>query len=323
MKILGIDSTSKNLSICVSSNDNILSSINDMRSLKHMKNIINNIEKVFSVLPFTIRDIELFAVNLGPGDFTGTRIGISVIKTFSMLSKRDALGLNALDVFTVSSLFKNIDRIEKKLSKKEKVFIVPLMDVRNQEIFFSIYEAASLKQENITKGIKHFFKNNQNRNITFISEQHNLLIEKIYDKNILIKKDDFKDDFYQLVKQIKRLKIRTCSSCTGLFIKENPSDCLNDYYNLKKTSKADLKETNASSVNFILTGNAFFSYDSIFTQLKRCASDDRQIKIFIEKNNKNTKAEHVNRLANFQAMTGTKTRAISPFYVRDFVPFGN
>lgn len=322
MKILGIDSTSENLSICVSSNDTILSSINDRTSLKHMKNIINNIRKVFSNLPFTIQDIELFAVNLGPGDFTGSRIGISIIKTFSMLAEREAIGLNALDVFALSSFFKNIDRIRKKLSKNEKIIIAPLMDVRNQEIFFSIYEASFLKQLDINDKEKHFAKKKQNKNTIFISGHHNLLLEKIYDKNILIKKDDFKDTFYELLRQIKRLRTLTCSSCTGLFLKKDSLKYLSGSGSKNKMEKTDLKDRNPVIINYLLTGNAFLTYNSIFEQLKQYAGNDKQIKIFIEKNNRNTKAEYVNILADFKAINGTWTKTLSPFYVRDFVPFG-
>ena len=313
MKILAIDSTSKNLSICISDGNDILSFVNDYRSLKHMQNIIGNIDKAFMNLPFGIHDIDLFAVNLGPGDFTGSRIGISIIKTFSMLSGKDAFGFNALDVFAFSSLFKNIKKIKKRIDRGGRAIIIPLMDVRNNEIFFSVYEAVVLEREPTAVSIKDIFNEFLNQNVIFISaeEGRNILIKKLYDKNILINKNEFVERFFQLLVQLKRLKQYTCSMCRSLFA-EKPYD--------NKTGKPAVKKLKA--IDCTLTGNAFFSYSSIFEELMARLSDTDNIKIIIEKNNRYTRAEHISRLAFFRALTGTGDKNIAPFYVRDFIPFG-
>ncbi|MDD3520296.1 MAG: tRNA (adenosine(37)-N6)-threonylcarbamoyltransferase complex dimerization subunit type 1 TsaB [Actinomycetota bacterium] len=319
MKILAIDSTSKKLSVCISEDNETLSTVNDNKSLKHMVNIISDIDKAFMELKFNIHDIDLFAVNLGPGDFTGSRIGISVIKTFSMLSGKEAFGFNALDVFTVSSLFKNIDKIEKKISIGEKVIIIPLMDVRNHEIFFSIFEVSIVDNKHPGKSIKDIFKNAQSQDVVFISgiNDKKILVKKLYDENVLIKKDEFADRFFKLLIQIKKLNECTCSSCGSLFAKKVQSNYPGSS-SIIPENPARTKET----INYILTGNAFSSYGSIFEEVKNNSKQLKKTKIFIEKNNKYTEARYINLLAYFRAITDSGNKNIAPFYVRDFIPFG-
>ncbi len=328
MKILAIDSTSKNLSICISDDNDILSSVNDYRSLKHMENIIGNIDKAFMNLPFGIHDIDLFAVNLGPGDFTGSRIGISVIKTFSMLSEKDAFGFNALDAFAVSSLFKNLKKIERKIASGGRVIITPLMDVRNHEIYFSIYEAVISEGELLQNGVKNIFKEAGNQNVVFVSGANNkkILIKKLYDENILISKNDFGERFYQLLTQIRKLNQCTCSSCGSIF-SGKPSaggteNCLGDTADTGKGKTGISIAGKTGIIDYILTGNAFFSYSSILEELRERSEEIKDIKIFIEKSNKYTKAEYINLLAFFRALTESGNKNIAPFYVRDFIPFG-
>lgn len=328
MKILAIDSTSKNLSIGISEGNDILSSVNDYRSLKHMENIIGNIAKAFTNLPFGIHDIDLFAVNLGPGDFTGSRIGISVIKTFSMLSGKDAFGFNALDVFAVSSLFKNIKKIKKRIAGGGRAIIIPLLDVRNHEIFFSIYEAVISERKLTAGSVKDIFKEALSQNVIFVSalEDKNILIKKLYNENVLINKNEFGERFYQLLVQIKKLNQCTCSSCQGLFTGKSPDGRITQ--SLMSSAASEENKAGKSAVNktgnidYILTGNAFFSYNPIFEEVRAKLSDTDSIKIFIEKNNKYTGAEHINQLAFFRALTGSGDKNIAPFYVRDFIPFG-
>ena len=158
MRIFSIDSTSKTLSVAVSDGDKILSFLKNNKSTTYMVNIIKYIDKALNESGLEIKDIDIFAVNLGPGDFTGGRIGISIIKTFSFYQK-PVYGFNSLDVFALGFLLKNIEKINKVLERGNKAFIVPLMDVRNKELYFSIYEAKEFSRRILIIKILKFMRN--------------------------------------------------------------------------------------------------------------------------------------------------------------------
>jgi len=251
-----------------------------------MQNIIIDIDKAFKILPFKINDIDIFAVNLGPGDFTGSRIGISIIKIFSMLSGKKAYGYNALDVFAVSSLIKSSKKIKKKLMKGEKVIIAPLMDVRNHEIFTSIYETGYYFDDDISSGEKNkpylgCPEIDESEVVFILKEFDNSIILKKICGNILFKKDEFADKFYVLLNRLQT----------------------------------------SHGFNFILAGNAFHSYKELFESLLDKFENKENKKIYIEKAIKYPKARYINLLAKFDADNNSGNTNIVPFYVRDFIPF--
>jgi len=140
MNILGIDSSSRNLSAALSRDDKLLSEAINRESSKHMVNIIKFMDKALCKAGLSIKDIDVFGVNLGPGDFTGTRIGVSVIKTLSWVEKKCTYGINSLDVQAVMGAFKNKNIIVKSLLNGRPVTIAPCLDVKRSEVYFSFYD---------------------------------------------------------------------------------------------------------------------------------------------------------------------------------------
>src|SRR4030065_2413283 len=138
--ILGIDSTTGRLSVAVSRNEELLSETTDCDSMKHMVNIMGLLDSTLRKAKLTLKDIDVFGVNLGPGDFTGTGIGISIIKTLAWLEKKPSFGINSLDVFVVGINLDNKKFISQCLSKGIPVLVIPCLDVRKAEVYFAFYD---------------------------------------------------------------------------------------------------------------------------------------------------------------------------------------
>ncbi len=138
--VLGIDSSTGRLSVAVSRNEELLSEMTDYDSMKHMVNIMSLLDITLKKAKLTIKDIDVFGVNLGPGDFTGTRIGISIIKTLAWLERKPSFGINSLDVFAVGISRENEKFISQGLNKDVSVLVMPCLDVRKAEVYFSFYE---------------------------------------------------------------------------------------------------------------------------------------------------------------------------------------
>ena len=85
MNILSVDSSTRKLSVAVSRNEELLSEAVDHTSMKHMVIIMGLLDRALFKAKLTLGDIDAFGVNIGPGDFTGTRVGVSVIKILSWL----------------------------------------------------------------------------------------------------------------------------------------------------------------------------------------------------------------------------------------------
>jgi tRNA threonylcarbamoyl adenosine modification protein YeaZ len=301
--ILAVDSTSEVLSISLSEDINILSQIKDDKSIKHMVNIINDIDYVLKKAHKTIKEVQLFALNLGPGDFTGGRIGISVLKIFSLLSGNPVLGFNSLDVFSVGCMLKNIDNISKKISDYDKFYIIPAMDVKNSEIYSGIYEVGRA-----AKGGKVIFSVN--------FEDKKYFLNKIFGE-FLIKSDDYIEKISQTINQVNLLDKCSCPSCKQLF--EGRRNDLDKNFGKTHVDSSSLEQ---KKFYFVLTANAVKTYKDLFDNLKiEILSNHKENEIILDEENIYPSSENINFLANYSSSFPLKSLPVAPVYVRDFIAF--
>ena len=142
MYILGIDSSSGRVSISVNRDQQLLSKVEygDSKNQKYMVSIIYLIDKALKQANISLDFVDLFAVNIGPGDFTGTRIGVSVAKTLAWTGSKPICGIGSLDITALDIFFKNLNKIQKLLGKGKQIIIAPILDIKRNEVFFSFFK---------------------------------------------------------------------------------------------------------------------------------------------------------------------------------------
>jgi len=140
MYILGIDSGAGRVSVAVNKDYQLLSRVEYEKNQRCMVSIIYLVDKALKKADISLDFVDLFAVNIGPGDFTGTRIGISVAKTFAWVKRKPIYGVGSLDVTALELFSKNLKKIQKLLEKGKQIIIAPVLDVKRGEIYFSFYK---------------------------------------------------------------------------------------------------------------------------------------------------------------------------------------
>ena len=97
MKILSIDTTTKILTLGVY-NDGLEAEYNLEvgRLLSHV--LDKSVERVVDASGVTLQEIDYFALGLGPGSFTGMRVGISFVKGLSWVNNKPIIGISTLDI---------------------------------------------------------------------------------------------------------------------------------------------------------------------------------------------------------------------------------
>ena len=113
MHVLGIDSTSRKAIHYSQPGWEIVSSASRESGRKYMEMIIEDIDRTLKEAGISIGDIDAIGINKGPGDFTGTRIGISIVKTLGWVLDIPVYGINALDILAHSIAFSNKEIIGK------------------------------------------------------------------------------------------------------------------------------------------------------------------------------------------------------------------
>lgn len=97
MKILAVDTSAVAASVAVMSDGKILSSGFTNTGLTHSQTLMPMIESVLSGANVDVKDIDLFAVNNGPGSFTGVRIGVAGIKGMAHMLNKKCVGISTLE----------------------------------------------------------------------------------------------------------------------------------------------------------------------------------------------------------------------------------
>lgn len=129
MKILGFDTTTTYLTIAVLDEEKVLARVHEESGLNHCSLLMPAIDKVLKKARLKLKDLNGIAVSIGPGSFTGLRIGVSTCKALSL-----ATGISVVSVPTLDVIAFNY--------KDEADYIAPLLDAKKNKVYSAFYQGA-------------------------------------------------------------------------------------------------------------------------------------------------------------------------------------
>tara|TARA_B100001027_G_scaffold216282_1_gene192186 strand:+ start:5910 stop:6569 length:660 start_codon:yes stop_codon:yes gene_type:complete len=122
--ILNIETSSKNCSVCLSSTGKILSCIEkEDKEYRHSELLTSSIQKILIQNNLSVNDLSAISVGIGPGSFTGLRIGLSVVKGLCYPHNIKLIGLSSLKIIANSLLDKNKNIISLIKDKGEHFYM--------------------------------------------------------------------------------------------------------------------------------------------------------------------------------------------------------
>lgn len=95
--ILALDTSSRATSLAVERGTRLLSSIDRPPDEKRSESLWADVQSLLADVGLTINDIDVFAVCVGPGGFTGLRVGIAAVKGFSAATNKPIIGVTSLE----------------------------------------------------------------------------------------------------------------------------------------------------------------------------------------------------------------------------------
>lgn len=128
MKILAVDSSTRHLSLAVLEDDKVLTS----RSFHPKKDlsltITFDIERVLQKANVFLHDLDGFVIGLGPGSFTGLRVGMSMMKAFIMVTEKPVAGVSSLDAIAMN------------VKSKKPTQVCVISDARRNQVYACLYD---------------------------------------------------------------------------------------------------------------------------------------------------------------------------------------
>jgi len=95
--ILALDTSSKGTSIAVARGASVLRCAGEPADEKRAETLWTEARSLLADLGMTIRDIDVFAVCIGPGGFTGLRVGMASSMGFSAATGKPLVGVTSLE----------------------------------------------------------------------------------------------------------------------------------------------------------------------------------------------------------------------------------
>ena len=94
--ILAVETATRAGSVALTHGSVILSSASGDASASHSTDLIESIDGILQSAGVVLNEIDLFAVAVGPGSFTGLRIGLATTKSFAVCMGKDCAGVSTL-----------------------------------------------------------------------------------------------------------------------------------------------------------------------------------------------------------------------------------
>ena len=126
MKVLCIDTSSKLCSVAILDNTTLITKLEIDNGLTHSETLMPLIKKLLDESNLSLKDINLLVSDVGPGSFTGIRIGVATVKAFS-----DSLNIPCVGISSLEVLAYNI---------KNDGLICSTIDCKNDNCYFALYE---------------------------------------------------------------------------------------------------------------------------------------------------------------------------------------
>lgn len=104
MLILALDSTAVVASVALCRDDTPIAAFTVKNGNTHSETLLPMVESVLKTAGYTVDDVDLFACSVGPGSFTGVRIGVSTIKGLAFGKNKPCVAVSTLEALAENLL---------------------------------------------------------------------------------------------------------------------------------------------------------------------------------------------------------------------------
>jgi len=126
MLILGIETATEQVSVALGGHEGVIALFEVGRGRRHAEILAPAIDFVCAQADIGLDELGLIAVDVGPGLFTGMRVGLATGKALALALRIPMIGISSLDLLAFPC--RHADRV-----------VVPVIDARKGEVFYAMY----------------------------------------------------------------------------------------------------------------------------------------------------------------------------------------
>lgn len=125
--LLNIESAVETASVCLADGDRVLSFMKNETKKDHAAWLHPAIENILRKTTYKLQDLAGIAVSIGPGSYTGLRIGLATAKGLCYALQKPLITINTLHVMAFAATNHATD------------LICPMIDARRMEVFTALF----------------------------------------------------------------------------------------------------------------------------------------------------------------------------------------
>lgn len=127
VRILAVDTTTARGSLAVVTPEGVVAEAQSTTPGGHSSWLLTEVEAALGTLGLEVRELDGFAVTVGPGSFTGLRVGLSSVQGLALASGLPCVGVASLDLLADAA-------------SGQAATVVALVDAIRGEVFAGVYD---------------------------------------------------------------------------------------------------------------------------------------------------------------------------------------
>jgi len=130
MNILAIDTSSKNLNIAFNLNGEVKGVFLKDCQLTHSEILMKTLDGLILENNFSLKDFDCFGCCVGPGSFTGIRIGVTTLRAFAQIFDKPVFSVNSCELQAYNECSKN--------------HIISCIDAMQNKVYYAVYKSGKV-----------------------------------------------------------------------------------------------------------------------------------------------------------------------------------
>jgi len=131
MKLLAFDTSSSRASIALGQDNDVMAEIHFEVGIAHSKELLVQIDRLLQLVNWSVQDLDAIAVGVGPGLFTGLRVGIATAQGLAFAAGCPLIGLPSLEARALSG-------------PNGTSLLAVCMDARKKELYTRLFKRSHL-----------------------------------------------------------------------------------------------------------------------------------------------------------------------------------
>lgn len=133
--ILNIETSGKTCSVALTREGVLEFDLDNSDGMKHAELLAPFVERAMGEVKRKEWKLDAVAVSIGPGSYTGLRIGLSLAKGLAFSLGVPLIGVSTLKILAVKAMFRNFNFTGEEI-------LAPMIDARRMEVFTGAYDFA-------------------------------------------------------------------------------------------------------------------------------------------------------------------------------------